>query len=64
MDTATLFKSTTIAVDAEHRGLAQAQKREAGMFDDIVGVSAEFHKHVFKFLLTDGSPKTSPLRTL
>lgn len=39
MDSATLFKDATIAVDTDHPGLAQAQKKEAGMFDDIVGVS-------------------------
>ena len=37
MDTAALFKTITIAVDADHRGLASAQKREAGLFDDIAG---------------------------
>ena len=36
-DVATLFMSTTIPVDANHVGLAQAQKREVGMFDDVVG---------------------------
>ncbi|KAL9093765.1 MAG: hypothetical protein Q9159_000066 [Coniocarpon cinnabarinum] len=36
-DTATLFQSSKIAVDADHRGLAWAQKREAGLYDDIVG---------------------------
>ena len=36
-DTATLFKSMTIAIDANHVGVAQAQKREVGMYDDVVG---------------------------
>lgn len=36
-DTATLFKSMTIPIDADHVKLAQAQKREVGMFDDVVG---------------------------
>ena len=36
-DTATLFSSTSIDIDADHIRLAQAQKKEVGTFDEIVG---------------------------